>query len=97
MVNWCSDFLGRILNRFTKDMGALDETLPRTLLEVLQTYTTLAAVLVLNALALYWTLIPSALLILMFAFFVKIYLKTAQSVKRLEGTSKNRLDYREVA
>ncbi|CAH0405949.1 unnamed protein product [Chilo suppressalis] len=80
---------GRILNRFTKDMGALDEILPRTLLDVLQIYTTLFFILILNAIALYWTLIPSAVLLLLFVFMVRIYLKTAQSVKRLEGTTKS--------
>ncbi|KAL4709197.1 hypothetical protein ACJJTC_008125 [Scirpophaga incertulas] len=80
---------GRILNRFTKDMGALDEILPRTLLDVLQIYSTLVAILVLNAMALYWTLIPSLILLVMFYFMVRIYLKTAQSVKRLEGTTKS--------
>lgn len=69
-------------------MGALDEILPRTLLDVFQIYTTLTAILILNAIALYWTLIPSAVLLILFGFFVKIYLNTAQSVKRLEGTSK---------
>lgn len=81
-------FLGRILNRFTKDMGALDEILPRTLLDVIQIYGTLTAILILNALALYWTLIPSVILLVLFFFFVKIYMKTAQGIKRLEGTSK---------
>ncbi|CAF4884021.1 unnamed protein product [Pieris macdunnoughi] len=80
---------GRILNRFTKDMGALDEILPRTLLDVLQIYSTLIAILVLNAIALYWTLIPSALLMILFVLFVKVYLRTAQGVKRLEGTTKS--------
>ncbi|XP_053601473.1 ATP-binding cassette sub-family C member 4-like [Plodia interpunctella] len=80
---------GRILNRFTKDMGALDEILPRTLLDVFQIYSTLLAILVLNAIALYWTLIPSAVLLICFFFFVKIYMKTAQGVKRLEGTTKS--------
>lgn len=80
---------GRILNRFTKDMGALDEILPRTLLDVLQIYATLGAILVLNAIALYWTLIPSVILLTLFYFFVKVYLKTAQSIKRLEGTTKS--------
>lgn len=68
-------------------MGALDETLPRTLLDVFSIYSTLAAILVLNALALYWTLIPSFFLLLAFVFLVKVYMKTAQAVKRLEGTS----------
>ncbi|CAH2267214.1 jg2942 [Pararge aegeria aegeria] len=80
---------GRILNRFTKDMGALDEILPRTLLDVFQIYSTLIFILILNAIALYWTLIPSAVLMIIFYFFVKIYLRTAQGVKRLEGTTKS--------
>lgn len=69
-------------------MGALDEILPRTLLDVVQIYGTLVVILVLNAIALYWTLIPSFILLFIFMFMVKIYLKTAQSIKRLEGTSK---------
>ncbi|XP_023934406.1 ATP-binding cassette sub-family C member 4 [Bicyclus anynana] len=80
---------GRILNRFTKDMGALDEILPRTLLDVFQIYSTLIFILILNAIALYWTLIPSAILMLIFFFFVKLYLRTAQGVKRLEGVTKS--------
>ncbi|XP_048004522.1 ATP-binding cassette sub-family C member 4-like [Leguminivora glycinivorella] len=80
---------GRILNRFTKDIGAVDEILPRTLLDVFQIYSTLAAILTLNAIALYWTLIPSAVLIAIFAILVKIYLNAAQSIKRLEGTTKS--------
>nr|AJD79132.1 ABCC3 [Pectinophora gossypiella] len=80
---------GRILNRFTKDMGALDEILPRTLLDVLQIYSTLVAILVLNALSLYFTLIPSAVLLILFFLFVKVYLKMAQAIKRLEGTTKS--------
>ncbi|CAH0722571.1 unnamed protein product, partial [Brenthis ino] len=80
---------GRILNRFTKDMGALDETLPRSLLDVFQIYGTLLFILVLNAIVLYWTLIPSFVLMVFFFFFVKLYLRTAQGVKRLEGTTKS--------
>lgn len=80
---------GRILNRFTKDMGSLDEILPRTLLDVLQIYGTMFAILVLNAIALYWTLVPSAVLLVLFFFMVKIYMKAAQGIKRLEGTTKS--------
>ncbi|XP_050359934.1 ATP-binding cassette sub-family C member 4-like isoform X2 [Nymphalis io] len=80
---------GRILNRFTKDMGAVDEILPRSLLDVLQIYSTLLFIIILNAVALYWTLIPSAVLMIIFVFLVMLYLKTAQGVKRLEGTTKS--------
>ncbi|XP_026726076.1 multidrug resistance-associated protein 4-like [Trichoplusia ni] len=80
---------GRILNRFTKDMGALDEILPRTLLDVIQMYGSLAAIFVLNAIALYWTLVPSAVLGILFFFMVRVYKKAAQGIKRLEGTTKS--------
>nr|AKC34056.1 ABCC3 protein [Spodoptera litura] len=80
---------GRILNRFAEDMGSLDEILPRTLLDVLQIYGTLTAILILNAIALYWTLVPSAVLLVLFGFMVRIYLKAAQGIKRLEGTTKS--------
>nr|WBG67118.1 ABCC3 protein [Mythimna separata] len=80
---------GRILNRFTKDMGSLDEILPRTLLDVLQIYGTMTGILVLNAIALYWTLVPSAVLLVLFFFMVRIYMKAAQGIKRLEGTTKS--------
>ncbi|CAK1599798.1 unnamed protein product [Parnassius mnemosyne] len=80
---------GRILNRFTKDIGAVDEILPRTLLDVLQIYGTLTAILVLNAIALYWTLIPSVVLLTFFVFFVKLYTKAAQGIKRLESITKS--------
>ncbi|KPI93322.1 putative multidrug resistance-associated protein lethal(2)03659 [Papilio xuthus] len=80
---------GRILNRFTKDIGAVDEILPRTLLDVLQIYGTLIIILILNAIALYWTLVPSAVLLVLFLFFVRIYTKAAQGVKRLESVTKS--------
>ncbi|KAJ2946420.1 hypothetical protein O0L34_g12459 [Tuta absoluta] len=80
---------GRILNRFTKDMGALDEILPRSLLDVFQIYSTLLLIIVLNAISLYLTLILSIVLLVIFALFVKVYMKTAQGIKRLEGTTKS--------
>ncbi|CAG5018109.1 unnamed protein product [Parnassius apollo] len=80
---------GRILNRFTKDIGAVDEILPRTLFDVLQIYGTLAAILVLNAIALYWTLIPSVVLLTLFVLFVRSYIKAAQGIKRLESITKS--------
>nr|ASU47347.1 ABCC2 [Cnaphalocrocis medinalis] len=80
---------GRILNRFSKDLGAVDELLPRSMLETLQMYLSMLSVLVLNALALPWTLVPTFLLITLFVFLLKWYLKAAQAVKRLEGTTKS--------
>ncbi|KAI5646233.1 ABC transporter transmembrane region domain-containing protein [Phthorimaea operculella] len=80
---------GRVLNRFSKDLGAVDELLPRSFLETIQTYLNMTGVLVLNAIALPYTLVPTAFLVIVFALLFKWYLNAAQSVKRLEGTTKS--------
>ncbi|XP_037300590.1 LOW QUALITY PROTEIN: multidrug resistance-associated protein 4 [Manduca sexta] len=80
---------GRVLNRFSKDFGAMDEFLPRSILETVQMYLSMTSILVLNAIALPWTLIPTVILIIIFVFLLKWYLNAAQAVKRLEGTTKS--------
>ncbi|XP_026726078.1 multidrug resistance-associated protein 4-like [Trichoplusia ni] len=80
---------GRVLNRFSKDMGAIDEFLPRSFLETIQMYLSLASILTLNAIALPWTLIPTFVLLVIFVFLLRWYLNAAQAVKRLEGTTKS--------
>lgn len=66
----------------------MDELLPRSTLETIQMYLQMVSVLVLNAVALPWTLIPTVLLVIVFVFMLRWYLSAAQAVKRLEGTSK---------
>lgn len=68
-------------------MGAIDELLPRSFLETIQMYLVMTSILVLNALSLTWTLIPTVVLIFIFGVLLKWYLNAAQAVKRLEGTS----------
>ncbi|CAK1599802.1 unnamed protein product [Parnassius mnemosyne] len=80
---------GRILNRFSKDVGALDELLPRFLLECIQIYLVMFSILALNAAALVWTLLPTTIILLLFYTILQIYLKSAQSIKRLEGTTRS--------
>ncbi|XP_063393657.1 ATP-binding cassette subfamily C member 4-like [Cydia fagiglandana] len=80
---------GRILNRFSKDIGSLDELLPRFLLECIQIYLVMFSILALNAAALVWTLLPTTIILLLFYVILQIYLKSAQSIKRLEGTTRS--------
>ncbi|XP_050673524.1 ATP-binding cassette subfamily C member 4-like isoform X1 [Leptidea sinapis] len=84
-----SNSSGRILNRFSKDIGALDELLPRFLLECIQIYLVMFSILALNAAALIWTLLPTTIILLLFYAILQIYLKSAQSIKRLEGTTRS--------
>ncbi|KOB67259.1 ABC transporter family C protein ABCC2 [Operophtera brumata] len=44
------------------------------------------SILALNAAALIWTLLPTTIILMLFYTILQIYLKSAQSIKRLEGT-----------
>ncbi|VVC94166.1 unnamed protein product [Leptidea sinapis] len=76
-----SNSSGRILNRFSKDIGALDELLPRFLLECIQIYLVMFSILALNAAALIWTLLPTTIILLLFYAILQIYLKSAHTIR----------------
>ncbi|XP_072762869.1 ATP-binding cassette sub-family C member 4 [Anoplolepis gracilipes] len=82
---------GQILNRFSKDIGTIDELLPKIMLEALQMISVLLAILIIVAILNYWMIIPIIILSILFYLITKFYLKTAQSVKRLEGITKSPL------
>lgn len=79
---------GRILNRFTKDIGSTDEALPKAFLDAIQiNLMMLGAILV----TVYTNVKLSILILIMFVMFVfirKVYLKCSTDLKRLDGMSK---------
>lgn len=79
--------LGRILNRFSKDIGAVDEILPKALLETLQIFLVGAGILIMAFIVTPWLIAPTIVITVMFYYTRKVYLASAQDVKRLEGTS----------
>lgn len=83
-----SSIVGRILNRFSKDMGAVDELLPRAMLDALQVLMVMIGILAMVFLVTPWMIIPTAVLCPLFYFFRNVYLITAQAIKRWEGVSK---------
>ncbi|KAF6207172.1 hypothetical protein GE061_018411 [Apolygus lucorum] len=80
---------GRILNRFSKDLGIIDEMLPQTLIDVLQIGLSLTFIIIMVAVVNPWLLIPTAVCFVVFYFFRHFYLSTSRSVKRLEGTTRS--------
>ncbi|XP_063977602.1 ATP-binding cassette sub-family C member 4-like [Diachasmimorpha longicaudata] len=76
---------GRILNRFSKDMGAIDELLPKAQLDagqiIMMMFGALAVVCYVNPMF----IAPLAVMGLIFYGIRKIYLKTSKNIKRLEG------------
>ncbi|XP_072396581.1 ATP-binding cassette subfamily C member 4-like [Diabrotica undecimpunctata] len=79
---------GRILNRFSKDMGAIDEMLPKTGIDTIQIFTVLVGVLVLVFIVTPLMIIPTILIGILFYYCRNVYLASAQSIKRWEGVAK---------
>ena len=79
---------GRILNRFSKDLGAVDEMLPKACLDstqvILMTLGSVVITSVINPLF----LVPIGALFVVFLYFRRYFLKTSKNIKRLEGISK---------
>ncbi|RZB39026.1 ABC tran, MMR HSR1 and/or AAA 21 domain containing protein [Asbolus verrucosus] len=76
---------GRVLNRFSKDMGAIDELLPRVLMDAIQILLVMSGILVMVIVANYYMIIA---MVVVGTFFLKVrswYVATAKDVKHLEG------------
>ncbi|XP_033225031.1 probable multidrug resistance-associated protein lethal(2)03659 isoform X2 [Belonocnema kinseyi] len=80
---------GRILNRFSKDMGAVDKQLPSIIEDIVQAGLLVVAVMVINISASPWLLIPTAIVASIFYAMIIVYIKTSRSLKRLESTNRS--------
>lgn len=79
---------GRILNRFSKDMGAVDEALPKVVLETLQIFFIMLGILGMVFIVSPWMIIPAVFLGSIFWYARVVYLTSAQDIKRLEGATR---------
>lgn len=79
---------GRILNRFSKDMGAVDELLPMSTLQAMQIFLVAAGILTMVFIKSAIMIIPTFILGIILIWLRKVFLKCAQDVKRLEGTTR---------
>nr|UTK61406.1 ABCC4 [Hyphantria cunea] len=80
---------GRILNRFSKDMGSVDEVLPSALLDVLQIGLSLIGIVVVVGVVNYWLLLPTLAIGFVFYGLRIFYLSSSRSIKRLEGVTRS--------
>ena len=84
-----SNPVGRILNRFSKDIGCLDEVLPKTLLFAIQLvmFVLTAALLPLAANA--WLAAVVVPIIILYVYIARYFLKTSRELKRLESVCRS--------
>ncbi|XP_055375264.1 probable multidrug resistance-associated protein lethal(2)03659 [Condylostylus longicornis] len=80
---------GRILNRFSKDMGQVDEILPSVMIDVIQIFLQLFGIVIVVAIINPYFLIPTVLMGLIFYLLRNFYLKTSRNVKRVEAITRS--------
>ncbi|PNJ78412.1 ABCC4 isoform 4 [Pongo abelii] len=86
-LNWyLGIYSGRILNRFSKDIGHLDDLLPLTFLDFIQTLLQVVGVVSVAVAVIPWIAIPLVPLGIVFIFLRRYFLETSRDVKRLEST-----------
>uniref|UniRef100_A0A8D0H493 Multidrug resistance-associated protein 4 n=1 Tax=Sphenodon punctatus TaxID=8508 RepID=A0A8D0H493_SPHPU len=81
--------IGRILNRFSKDIGHLDDLLPLTFLDYMQTLLQIFGVVAVAVAVIPWILIPLVPLFILFIFLRRYFLDTSRDIKRLESTTRS--------
>lgn len=79
---------GRILNRFSKDIGALDEFLPKAILDATQVILSMVGSVIVTAIINPIFMVPIGVMGVIFIFVRRVFLKTSKNLKRLEGNSK---------
>ena len=84
-----SNPLGRILNRFSEDIGCMDEILPQRFLLSIQLSLLLLTTFTLPIVANPWLLIVFLPVAVLVGFITRYYLKTSRDLKRLEVASRS--------
>ena len=76
---------GRILNRFSKDVGCMDDVIPPLFLQAVKfCLFSLSAILV-PAATNYWLFLVLLPIIAIFGYYVRYYLKSSRELKRIEA------------
>ncbi|CAH1248177.1 ABCC4 [Branchiostoma lanceolatum] len=81
--------VGRILNRFSKDIGQLDDMFPWTFADFIEGFLAILGIIVLAGIINPWVFLPTLPLLLLFIYIRRYYLSTSRDIKRLEGTTRS--------
>ena len=77
--------VGRILNRFSKDIGCMDDLLPGQFLFAVKLLLYFFGATILSTIANVWLVITCAPLTVLFIYLTKYYLKSAREIRRLDS------------
>ncbi|XP_060851718.1 ATP-binding cassette sub-family C member 4-like isoform X2 [Rhopalosiphum padi] len=80
---------GSIINRFSKDMGAIDEILPDTIMSCVNIILGLVAAVIIVVYINSYLIVPTVIIAFAFYNMTVFYLSLSRSVKRLEGITRS--------
>ncbi|XP_058795497.1 ATP-binding cassette subfamily C member 4-like isoform X2 [Phymastichus coffea] len=80
---------GQILNRFSKDIGTMDEILPVTMYESIEVFCIIVGIIVQNIIVNWWSILPMIVTGFLYWKIRGFYVPTAYGIKRLEGAAKS--------
>ncbi|KAJ8983675.1 hypothetical protein NQ317_003463 [Molorchus minor] len=80
---------GRILNRFSKDIGIVDEMLPLTILDTIQVALIVVFISLVNGSLYPWIFLPTLIILVIFYFLRVVFLATSRNIKRVEAVTRS--------
>ncbi|XP_077987383.1 ATP-binding cassette sub-family C member 4-like [Glandiceps talaboti] len=81
--------VGRILNRFSRDTGYMDEVLPWNIFSFVQVGIEIIGIVIVASVINPWVFIPAVPLVILFMYFRNYYLATSRDIKRLDGVTRS--------
>ncbi|KAG7295682.1 hypothetical protein JYU34_021965 [Plutella xylostella] len=80
---------GRVLNRFSKDMGQVDTLLPVALVDCMGFFLEVVAILVVVCIVNWWLLLPTAFVACLLYLLRDVFLHTSRELKRIEAIARS--------
>ncbi|KAF5303189.1 hypothetical protein FQA39_LY10102 [Lamprigera yunnana] len=83
--------VGRILNRFSNDLGTIDDYIPFVIVDFVEQSLILFGTIALSTVVNMWFILPSCALLLLFYFLRAFFLYTSRNLKRIEGIARSQI------
>ena len=81
--------VGRVLNRFSRDINIMEELLPEAFMMALQEVLYCLGAIILQSVLIPWIILPAIPLMVIFALIGRYYLNSSRDLRRLEAVNRS--------
>ena len=81
--------VGRVLNRFSRDINIMEELLPEAFLRAMQVILFCIGAITLQSVLIPWIILPAFPLMVIFALIGRYYLNPSRDLRRIEGVTRS--------